>query len=215
MLFLEVVFRQKTKPPSSAKATLAEVAKEMARPRVAMSAREPSPELRSARRKSRDVPRTVAFMLDRERNSVIAEWLRRVNLVSELANIPLSDADRAGHLPQLFAELITRLRLGKDAPLIISISAMTHGKERFSQGYTAAMLVEESRIFEVSAFSTLHLHRSELDQTKTLLAVIIIADEADRQLTDTVRGFMMASENPKNSRSPLGMPAFSNWQRIS
>jgi hypothetical protein len=154
-------------------------------------------------------------MLDRERNSVIAEWLRRVNLVSELANIPLSDADRAGHLPQLFAELITRLRLGKDAPLIISISAMTHGKERFSQGYTAAMLVEESRIFEVSAFSTLHLHRSELDQTKTLLAVIIIADEADRQLTDTVRGFMMASENPKNSRSPLGMPAFSNWQRIS
>jgi hypothetical protein len=183
------MFQKKTK----AQSTLAEVIKEMAKPRVAMSAREHIPE-----RQIQGVLRTVAFILKREKSSVIAEWLRRVNLVSELTNIPLSDADRTGHLRKLFDDVISRLRLGKDAPPIISIAAVTHGKERFSQGYSAAMLIEESRIFEVSTFSALHLHRSELDQSKTLLDVITIADEADRQLTETVRGFVIALKTCAN-----------------
>ena len=46
---------------------------------------------------------SVATTLERERDSTIKEWLRRVNLVSELTKIQLSDAERTGHLPQLFA----------------------------------------------------------------------------------------------------------------
>jgi hypothetical protein len=46
------------------------------------------------------------------------------------------------------------------------------------------------RIFEVSAFNTLHLHWSELEQSNVLPDVMIIADEADRQLTETMRSFM-------------------------
>jgi hypothetical protein len=53
------------------------------------------------------------------------------------------------------------------------------------------MLVEESRIFQVTTFETLHVHQSELDHAQVLLDVMIIADEADRQLTQTVRSFMM------------------------
>jgi hypothetical protein len=56
------------------------------------------------------------------------------------------------------------------------------------------MLVEESRIFQVTTFRTVQLHRSELDQNQVLLDVVIIADEADRQLTETVRGFMTAQQ---------------------
>ena len=52
------------------------------------------------------------------------------------------------------------------------------------------MLVEESRIFQVSVFNTLHLHQSELDQSQVLLDVIVIADEADTQPTESMRGFM-------------------------
>ena len=54
------------------------------------------------------------------------------------------------------------------------------------------MLVEESRIFQVTTFGTLQLYQTELDQNQVLLDVVIIADEADRQLTDTVRGFLTA-----------------------
>ena len=54
------------------------------------------------------------------------------------------------------------------------------------------MLVEESRIFQVSTFGTLHAHQSKLNQNQVLLDVITIADEADRQLTQSVSSFMAA-----------------------
>jgi hypothetical protein len=131
--------------------------------------------------------------LERELASTIKEWLRSASLVPALKSVPLSDADRAGHLPRLFADLLCRLRLatGDDSPISV-IAPTAHGRARFAQGYSVDMLVEESRIFEVSTFGTLHLHWRELDQNQALLDVMIIADEADRQLTDAVRGFMAA-----------------------
>jgi hypothetical protein len=56
------------------------------------------------------------------------------------------------------------------------------------------MLVEESRLFQVATFGTLHVHQNELNKDQVLSDVIIIADEADRQLTEAVRSFMKASE---------------------
>jgi hypothetical protein len=112
---------------------------------------------------------SVADILEREVQPTIKEWLRRVNLVSELTDIPLSDADRAGHLPKLYSDLVFRLRLAKDAhPPAISVTATEHGQVRRAQGYSAAMLIEESRVFQVATFSTLHHHRSELDQNQVL-----------------------------------------------
>ena len=62
----------------------------------------------------------MAFILERERDSTIKEWLKRVNLVADLTHIPLSDANRTGHLPKLFDDLLFRLRRGRDAqPIII------------------------------------------------------------------------------------------------
>jgi hypothetical protein len=134
----------------------------------------------------------VAVILERELGSTIKEWLRQVKLVPELSNILLTDSDRTGHLPKLFGDLLYRLRLPRDTEPRISIAAAAHGGLRFAQGYSPSMLVEESRIFQVTTFGTLHLHQSELDQSEVLLDVMTIADEADRQLTETVRSFMTA-----------------------
>jgi hypothetical protein len=62
-----------------------------------------------------------------------------------------------------------------------------HGKLRLAQGYSAAMLIEESRVFQVATFGTLHLHHNELNQNELLLDVMTIADEVDAQLMETVR----------------------------
>jgi hypothetical protein len=133
---------------------------------------------------------SVADILERELAPTITEWLRRVNLVPELTHIPLSDADRTGHLPKLYFDLISRLRLAKDAHPPISIAAAAHGQIRRAQGYSASMLIEESRVFQVATFGTLHLHQSELDQSQVLLDVMVIADEVDAQLMETVRSLM-------------------------
>jgi len=130
---------------------------------------------------------SVADILERELKPTIKEWLRRVTLVRELTDIPLSDEDRTGHLPKLFHDLICRLRLTTNGHLRIPAAATAHGQKRRGQGYSPAMLVEESRVFQVATFGTLHLHRSELDESQVLLDVIVIADEVDAQLMETVR----------------------------
>jgi hypothetical protein len=134
-----------------------------------------------------------AAILERELEPSVREWLRRVNLISELTDIPLSDADRSGHLPKLYSDLISRLRLPKEVRPPISAHATAHGQKRREQGYSPAMLIEESRIFQIVTFGTLHLHRSELDQRRLLLDIVVIADEADAQLMEAVRSLTWKS----------------------
>ena len=133
---------------------------------------------------------SAADILETELEPTIKEWLRRVNLIPELTDIPLSDADRTGHLPKLYYDLISRLRL-KDAHSPNSAAA-AHGQTRCAQGYSAAMLVEESRVFQVTTFATLHLHRSELDEKQVLLYVMVIVDESYAQLIETFRSLVGA-----------------------
>jgi hypothetical protein len=132
-------------------------------------------------------PTSVSTVLERELETTINEWLRRVNLLSELTCLPLSDQDRTLHLPNLFHDLASRLRLAKGARLPVSTSAAQHGQSRRQQGYSPSMLVEESRLVQVVTFQTLHSHQGELDQDQLLLDVIVIADEVDLQLVQALR----------------------------
>lgn len=131
---------------------------------------------------------TVATVLGRELQPTVEEWLRRVNLVPALALRPLNKEDRAGHLPQLFHDLICRLSLPERTLPRISASAVAHGQKRRRQRYTPAMLVEESRVLQVVTFRALHLHKGELDQNQLLLDIMVIADEVDLQLTQAMVG---------------------------
>jgi len=54
--------------------------------------------------------KSVAAILDQELDSMISEWKSQISLVPSLTNILLNDADRTGHLPALFAEVLSRLQ---------------------------------------------------------------------------------------------------------
>jgi hypothetical protein len=57
-----------------------------------------------------EVVDSVATILDRETESAIKEWLRRISADENLSSIELDDKTRSCHLPQLFKELVHRLR---------------------------------------------------------------------------------------------------------
>jgi hypothetical protein len=138
---------------------------------------------------------TVATVLERELRPTIARWMKRVDGVPDLTKIPLTEDQRMGHLPQLIEDLIIRLRLKKGAEMPETTSAHDHGKVRFDQGYSVPMMVEESRLLQVSLFETLHLNQESLDTNILLEDVMTIADECDAQLKHTVETFM-ALESP-------------------
>ena len=135
---------------------------------------------------------SVADILERDLDDVIQEWLIRVDKEPELTAIPLNFEDRTGHLPQLLRDVIVRLRLDDGTKAPISQAAAHHGDLRAQQGYTVAMAVEESRLLQVSIFTTLHKSQSHLEFETVLPAVVVIADEVDAQLKQQMLRFMAA-----------------------
>jgi DNA-binding response OmpR family regulator len=138
--------------------------------------------LKDPRTKTRVIPESVASILEREVETTIQNWLDIVDQDAELTCIPLSRNERTGHLPQLLLDLVNRLRLDSRLETPISQAARNHGAMRRKQGYTATMVVEESRILQVSIFSTLQRNLRGVDFSKLLLDVVAIADEVDSQL---------------------------------
>jgi DNA-binding response OmpR family regulator len=132
----------------------------------------------------------VAAILQRDSGPTIENWMSRVERNEELAAISLSYQERTGHLPLLVDDLVRRLRLVPNAPIPVSVAAREHGALRRGQGYTAPMVVEESRILQVSIFGTLQNNIGSVDFSTLLLDVMTIADEVDSQLKQAMLGFM-------------------------
>jgi hypothetical protein len=94
----------------------------------------------------------------------------------------------AEHVPRLVEDLA--LRLSKSSAASFSAAAVAHGKLRYLQGYTPAMLVDESRILEVTVFGIVHSNLNSLDFSMLLPDVTAIADEVDTHLTQSMGGYM-------------------------
>ena len=142
----------------------------------------------------------VAEILQRCKGLIVEDWLMRVRKNKELSRVPLSDQERTGYLPKLIDDLIVRLRSPHitmhEGDFIASTAAVAHGKLRRSQGYTSAMLVQDSRILQVTLFGTLQKNLGALDFSLLLPDVMTIADEVDSQLTQAMEGYMEVTGQP-------------------
>jgi len=136
----------------------------------------------------------VGAILLRSTADIVKGWLARAKQSSELNCVPLGDEERTGHLPKLVEDLALRLSkprtTDKDSEALSSAAAAAHGRLRYLQGYTPAMLVHESRILQVTIFGTLQSNFNSLDFSLVLPDVMTIADEVDAQLTQSMDSYM-------------------------
>jgi len=156
--------------------------------------------LRAPKHRCSKVHEPVATILEQHSADTIKEWLVRVKRNGELTHLVLSDEARTGHLRTLVVELVQRLRKPHldEGKAKLSMAALAHGKVRKQQGYSAAMLVEESRILQVCIFNTLRKNLSAVDLALVLTDVMTIADEVDSQLKQTMTSF----SEPKQESIP-------------
>jgi DNA-binding response OmpR family regulator len=142
----------------------------------------------------------VAGILQRCTGLIVEDWLTRVKKNTELSRVALSDDQRTGYLPKLIDDLIARLKSPhvslQEGDSIGSAAAVAHGKLRRSQGYSSAMLVQDSRLLQVTLFGTLQKNLGALDFSLLLPDVMTIADEVDSQLTQAMEGYMDVAGQP-------------------
>jgi CheY-like chemotaxis protein len=134
----------------------------------------------------------VDEILARHVESTLRLWIDHVAAEEQLSGVSMSAEQRAAHLPQLFRELLSRLR---SSPCIggkqkYSASAAMYGVRRRQQGYSAAMLVEESRLLQLSVFEMLQTNLANIDVRSLLMSVMVIADEIDGQLSQAMTSFL-------------------------
>ena len=86
-------------------------------------------------------------VVQRSAGWIIEDWLSRVKKSNDLNHLDLCDEERTGHLARLVEDLVARLTVPSAATLqgAFSEAAVAHGRLRYQQGYTAEMLVYESR----------------------------------------------------------------------
>jgi DNA-binding response OmpR family regulator len=139
---------------------------------------------------------TIANILEQETQATIDDWLTRVDRERRILTVQMDDRKRSAHLPELFHDLVFRLNnplpLGSHA--LVSPAAAEHGQLRRKQGYSAAMMVEESRMLQVSIFQTLQNNLSRVNFSSLLVSVMAIADEVDSQLAQAMTGYIMESQ---------------------
>jgi CheY-like chemotaxis protein len=134
---------------------------------------------------------SVAVILERNAQSTIRDWFERIQTIGELRSVPMSYEQRSGYLPQVFRELVSRLNSFKEmgSKKVVSVAAAKHGWDRRRQGYSAAMLVEESRMLQVSIFQTLQENMADIDFSVLIVGVMTIADEIDSQLSQAMAAY--------------------------
>lgn len=134
---------------------------------------------------------SVATILERSIESTIHSWFARVEKEKKVMIIPMSREARTRYLPKLLKDLVARLRsplpLGSDE--LISDAAHAHGALRRQQGYSTEMVVEESRMLQVSIFETLQNNRTNIDYSVLLDSVMVVADEVDSQLGQQMKSY--------------------------
>jgi hypothetical protein len=138
----------------------------------------------------------VAEVIETETEVTIADWLRRVDSEPDIIGVRLTSTQRSAHLPAMFRDLVVRLRnplpLGTRA--LASDAAHEHGLLRREQGYSPAMMVEESRMLQVSIFHTLQQNLQKLNTGVLLLDVMAIADEVDSQLAQAMTSYVKEAD---------------------
>jgi CheY-like chemotaxis protein len=138
---------------------------------------------------------SVATILEYSIESTIDAWYERVKKDKKLTTVSMSREQRVGHLPRILIDLVRRLRafeaLGSRE--LVSGAAEEHGRFRRQQGYSAAMMVEESRMLQVSIFETLQKNLACIDFSILLNGVMTIADEVDSQLSQAMDSFIEES----------------------
>jgi CheY-like chemotaxis protein len=141
------------------------------------------------------VVETVAAILQRSVDATIREWFDRIRTDKKVMTVPMSYEERTGHLPRVFDDLVSRLKSTKPigSKELVSVSASEHGTNRRRQGYTASMMVEESRMLQVCIFDTLQKNLETIDFSMVLIGVMTIADEIDSQLSQAMDSYIAES----------------------
>lgn len=144
------------------------------------------------------IAKKSAEVIRENENEIIDVWMNEVDSDPDFMAIPMSRKERLDHLPGLLKELVRRLEsddTGADPES--ARRAAAHGRKRRDQGYSATLVVQESRLFYRAVANRLQQNLLELDISTVIPDLIRISEVLNEMLQESIREFHL----------PEGVPA--------
>lgn len=143
-------------------------------------------------------PRRLATLLHEHLDAIIAEWLALVKADPELLKMPLSDADRADHIPLVISEMIEMM---ERHPGVVSSEALQdaakHGQQRRVQGFSIPQILKETRLLRRAIFEVMQANLLAVDISTLIPDLVQISDSLDVQIKHSVQAYLQDTIEPR------------------
>jgi PAS domain S-box-containing protein len=148
--------------------------------------------------------RKVAQILRDLAPTICQVWLREVLKDPELAAIPLTEAERSDHVPEMMEELIGRLEgpLDELSPKATE-AARKHGRTRYQQGYTIPQILYETRILQQVLTATFQENLFGLDLSTLVPDILQIGESLQAEVEVSIRVYQ--AQIPRSLQTSFSM----------
>lgn len=142
------------------------------------------------RRIKTSAPQSVARLLRGLVSEITQKWLEGVLKNSELAALPLSNAERIDHLPEVLKELGARLECPSAELSATAVeAARAHGRTRFHQGYTISQLLFESRVLQKVISATIQENLLSIELSTMVNDILEIGQSLQAELEISIQEY--------------------------
>lgn len=143
----------------------------------------------------RPMPRKRVATILRENTGVLLhDFLARVQELPEVRAMELNQELLLDGMPQKLGELIAMLEAENGAKRPRLNQSYEHGRARLKQGFTLPSLIAECGIVRHLLLKTIQENLLALDVSHVITEILQIEDASERQLRETVDGFLRESK---------------------
>jgi PAS domain S-box-containing protein len=148
--------------------------------------------------------RKVSQLLEELSSLICQRWLRLVMSDPELAALPLTEAERSDHIPDMMEELIRRLEgHADDFSEEATDAARKHGKLRYQQNYTIPQIVFEARLLQQVLSSTIHDNLFGIDLSTLVQDIVEIGETLQADIEVSIRAYQ--SQIPRSLQTSFSL----------
>jgi len=132
------------------------------------------------------------------KQDIIEDWLRMVEVIPEMRLVPLTRDERINHMPEVLDELL-RSRISEQD--IMSDRALQaarkHGVKRREQRYTIPMVLEEGRVLHFIISDYMRRNLLQVDVSFLIPDLNEVSDRIHRLVQEAVKAYLQMDLEPK------------------
>lgn len=135
---------------------------------------------------------------------ICRRWLNEVLSDAEIMALPLTEAQRSDHIPDLVGDVIRRLEAGTDEMSPEGAeAARKHGKLRYQQGYTIPQILFEARLLQQVVSSTIRENLFNIDLSSLVSDILQIGESLQAEVELSIRVYQ--SQIPRSLQSSFSL----------